>query len=128
MTMAELRAVTLTGAEVALGESVIEGFASKLRGELLRPSDPSYEQARLVWNGLIDKRPALIARCSGVADVVDSVNFARENDLLVAVRGGGHNVAGNAVADGGLVIDLSPMKSVRVDPGLLREFNGDPAP
>jgi FAD/FMN-containing dehydrogenase len=116
MAMAELRAVTLTGAEVALGESVIEQFASKLRGELLRPSDPAYEQARLVWNGLINKRPALIARCAGVGDVIDSVNFARENDLLVAVRGGGHKVAGYAVCDGGLVIDLSPMKGIRVDP------------
>jgi FAD/FMN-containing dehydrogenase len=116
MAMAELRAVTLTGAEVALGESVIEQFASKLRGELLRPSDPAYEQARLVWNGLINKRPALIARCAGVGDVIESVNFAREHDLLVAVRGGGHNVAGNAVCDGGLVIDLSPMKRIRVDP------------
>jgi FAD/FMN-containing dehydrogenase len=116
MAMTELRAVTLTGAEVALGESIIEQFDSKLRGELLRPSDPAYEQARLVWNGLINKRPALIARCAGVGDVIDSVNFARENDLLVAVRGGGHNVAGYAVCDGGLVIDLSPMKGIRVDP------------
>lgn len=114
--MTELRAVTLTGAEVALGESIIEQFASKLRGELLRPSDPAYEQARLVWNGLINKRPALIARCAGVGDVIDSVNFARENDLLVAVRGGGHNVAGYAVCDGGLVIDLSQMEGIRVDP------------
>jgi FAD/FMN-containing dehydrogenase len=114
--MSELRIVTLTGAEDALGESVIEGLGSGLRGELLRPSDPTHEQARLVWNGLINKRPALIARCAGVGDVIDSVNFARENDLLVAVRGGGHNVAGNAVCDGGLVIDLSPMKRIRVDP------------
>jgi hypothetical protein len=72
--MAELRAVTLTGAEVALGESIIEQFASKLRGELLRPSDPAYEQARLVWNGFINKRPALIARCAGVGDVVDQTS------------------------------------------------------
>ena len=83
--------------------------------KLLRPGDAGYEEARLLWNGLIDKRPALIARCAGVADVIDSVNFARENDSLVAVRGGGHNVAGNAVCDGGLVIDLSPMKGIRVD-------------
>jgi FAD/FMN-containing dehydrogenase len=114
--MAELRIVTLTGADAALGETVVEQFASGLRGELLRPDGTAYDEARKVWNGLIDKRPALIARCAGVGDVVDSVNFARENDLLVAVRGGGHNVAGNAVCDGGLVIDLSPMKGVRVDP------------
>jgi hypothetical protein len=85
--MSELRIVTLTGAEAALGESVVEGLGSGLRGELLRPSDPTYEQARLVWNGLINKRPALIARCAGVGDVIESVNFAREHDLLVAVRG-----------------------------------------
>jgi FAD/FMN-containing dehydrogenase len=114
--MADLRIVTLTGADAALTGSVVEGFGSRLRGELLRPGDAGYEEARLLWNGLIDKRPALIARCAGVGDVVDSVNFARENDLLVAVRGGGHNVAGNAACDGGLVIDLSPMKGVRVDP------------
>src|SRR5215204_5079055 len=115
-TMADLRIVTLTGADAALGEAVVEQFGSRLRGELLRPDNTAYEEARLIWNGLIDKQPALIARCAGVGDVIDSVNFARENDLLVAVRGGGHNVAGNAVVDGGLVIDLSPMKGVRVDP------------
>src|SRR5919112_264418 len=114
--MADLRIVTLTGADSALTGSAVEGFGSGLRGELLRPGDAGYEEARLLWNGLIDKRPALIARCAGVGDVVDSVNFARENDLLVAVRGGGHNVAGNAACDGGLVIDLSPMRGVRVDP------------
>ena len=70
----------------------------------------------MVWNDLIDKRPALIARCAGAGDVIDSVNFARENDLLLAVRGGGHNVAGNAVCDGGLVIDLSTMRRIHVDP------------
>src|SRR5215218_8204340 len=113
--MTDLRIVTLTGADAALGEKVVGQFGSGLRGELLRPGIAGYEEARLLWNGLIDKRPALIARCAGVADVIDSVNFARENDSLVAVRGGGHNVAGNAVCDGGLVIDLSPMKGIRVD-------------
>jgi FAD/FMN-containing dehydrogenase len=83
---------------------------------LLRPGGTGYEEARKVWNGLIDKHPALIVRCAGVADVIDSVNLAREHDMLLAVRGGGHNVAGNAVCDGGLVIDLSPMKGIRVDP------------
>src|SRR5215207_2142036 len=114
--MADLRVITPTGTEAALRETVVQELASMLRGALLRPGDPDYEEARLVWNDLIDKRPALIARCAGVGDVIDSVNFARENDLLVAVRGGGHNVAGSAVCDGGLVIDLSPMKRIRVDP------------
>src|SRR5829696_8800728 len=116
MAVAELRIVTLTGADAALGESVVERFGWGLRGELLRPDDADYEQARKVWNGLIDRHPALIARCAGIGDVIDSVNFAREHKLLLAVRGGGHNVAGNAVCDGGLVIDLSPMKGIRVDP------------
>src|SRR5215216_1522084 len=116
MAMAELRIVPLTGAGAALGESVVEQFGSGLRGELLRPGDAGYEEARKVWNGLIDKHPALIVRCAGVGDVIDSVNLAREHDMLLAVRGGGHNVAGNAVCDGGLVIDLSPMKGIRVDP------------
>ncbi|HZB10723.1 MAG TPA: FAD-binding oxidoreductase [Rubrobacter sp.] len=114
--MPELRIVTLTGADAALGETVVERFGLGLRGELLRPDGTAYEEARKLWNGLIDRHPALIARCAGVGDVIDSVNFAREHDLLLAVRGGGHNVAGNAVCDGGLVIDLSPMKGIRVDP------------
>ena len=96
--------------------SSIEKFKVGLSGELLRPGDADYDDARKIWNGMIDKHPAFIARCAGVADVIDSVNFARANNLVVAVRGGGHNVAGNAVCDGGLLIDLSRMKSVRVDP------------
>ncbi len=115
--MAELRVVTLAGADSALDEAVVEQFASRLRGELLRPGDAEYEEARQLWNGVIDKSPALIARCAGAEDVVASVNFARENDLLLAVRGGGHNVAGTASADGGLVVDLSAMKDIEVDPG-----------
>jgi FAD/FMN-containing dehydrogenase len=85
-------------------------------GELLLPTSPGYDAARRIWNGAIDRRPAYIARCTGVADVVMAVRFARERDLLVAVRSGGHGVAGHAVCDGGLVIDLSPMKGIRVDP------------
>lgn len=86
------------------------------RGQVLRPGDEGYEAARQVWNGNIDRRPALIARCSGVADVLAAVNYARDNGLLVAVRGGGHNAAGYATCDGGIVIDLTPMKGIRVDP------------
>ena len=103
-------------ADPALGEETVAAFKATLRGTLLRAGDTGYDEARTLWNAMIDKHPALIVRCAGVADVISAVNFARTHDLLVAVRGGGHNVAGNAVCDGGLMIDLSPMKSVRVDP------------
>jgi FAD/FMN-containing dehydrogenase len=106
-------ACTLSGELVALDPAVIEAFASRLAGRVL--VDAEYEQARRVWNGLIDKRPAFIVRCSGLADVLDSLRFARDHNLLVAVRGGGHNVAGFGACDGGLVIDLSPLRGVRVD-------------
>ena len=91
-------------------------LASTFSGQLLKPADAGYEEARRVHNGLIDKRPALIARCRGVADVVDAVNLSRKLGLKVAVRGGGHNVAGRATVDGGLMIDLAPMNGICVDP------------
>ena len=94
----------------------VRRFEASLRGVLLLPGADGYEAARRVHNAMIDKRPALIAQCAGVADIVAAVNFARENSLLVAVRGGGHNVAGLGVCDGGIVIDLSRMKGIRVDP------------
>jgi FAD/FMN-containing dehydrogenase len=89
-----------------------------LRGEVITPSDPAYDGARRLWNGMIDKHPAAIARCSGVADVIDVVNFSRKRGLPVTVRGGGHNVAGKALRDGAIAIDLSPMRGIRVDPNL----------
>jgi len=95
---------------------MIEKFAAALRGQLLRPGDETYERARKIWNGMFDRRPALIARCAGAADVIAAVNYARESGLPVAVRGGGHSFPGHSVCDGGLVIDLSPMKGLRVDP------------
>ena len=94
----------------------IAGFRSALRGTLLQPADAEYEAARSVWNGMIDRRPRFIVRCYGVADVVAAVKFARVQGLRVAVRGGGHNVAGYGTCDGGMVIDMSLMRSVRVDP------------
>ena len=94
----------------------IERFRSDLHGYVILPADADYDDARAVWNGMIDRYPALIVRCAGVADVIRSVNFARENDIHVSVRGGGHNVAGTAVCDDGLVIDCSAMTGVRVDP------------
>ena len=114
--MTDLRVVTSDGGDTILETAAVQGLADSLRGRLLRPGDGGYDEARKVWNGMIDRRPALIARCAGVADVVGAVRFAREHELLVSVRGGGHNITGNAVCEGGLMIDLSPMKSVRVDP------------
>jgi FAD/FMN-containing dehydrogenase len=99
-----------------ISPSDIDQFKAGLRGALLQPGEAGYDEARKVWNGIIDKRPALIAQCAGAGDVMLCVNFVRANGLLVAVRGGGHNVAGNAVCDGGLVIDLTRMKGLRVDP------------
>ena len=114
--MVDLRVATLTGPEITLPEPVVEEFQKSLRGELIRPGDGGYNEARKIWNANIDKHPALIARCMGAADVINAVNFARDNHLLVSVRGGGHNFPGTCVADGGLVIDLTNMNSVRVNP------------
>jgi FAD/FMN-containing dehydrogenase len=96
--------------------TAFDDLRASFRGDLLLPTSAGYETARRIWNGMIDRYPACIARCTGVADVVAAVRFARERDLLVAVRSGGHGVAGHAVCDGGLVIDLSLMKGIRVDP------------
>jgi FAD/FMN-containing dehydrogenase len=113
--MAQTRTRTLTSGAV-LDESAVNAFETALRGDLIRPEDPTYDEARQVFNAMIDRHPALIARCVDAADVIASVNFARDTGLTVAVRGGGHNVAGLATCDGGLVIDLAPMRGVRVDP------------
>ena len=111
--MGDQRIMTM---DTVLDEATLQQFKAGLRGALILPGDASYDAARTVWNGMIDKRPALIARCAGAADVINAVQFARTHRLLVSVRGGGHNIPGNAVCDGGLMIDLSGMKSVRVDP------------
>ena len=97
------------------GQSV-DQLKSSFRGELIQPADAAYDSARKVYNGMIDKRPQLIARCVDVADVMAAVQFGRENQMLTAIRGGGHNGAGLGTCDDGLVIDLSPMKGIRVDP------------
>ena len=113
--MTNIEFVTTTGGGGTLDETAIEEFSAGLRGDLLRSGDDGYDEARTCFNVMIDKRPALIVRCAGVADVIHAVNFARTNSVLLSVRGGGHNVSGNAFCDGGLMIDLSPMKGVRVD-------------
>jgi len=122
--MPDLEITTLSGRAGEIEASQTEDFVAGIRGDILMNGGEGYDNARIIWNGSIDKRPALIAQCSGVADVIDAVNFARENEMLLAVRGGGHNVAGNAMCDGGLVIDLSLMNSVRVDPTARRAYVG----
>src|SRR5215472_11424204 len=96
--------------------ATIANFGASLRGQVIEPQDQGYDEARALYNGMIDKRPRVIARCADVADVISAVNFGRENNLLIAVRGGGHNGPGLGSCDDGLVIDLSAMKSVRTDP------------
>jgi hypothetical protein len=104
----------------SLDEAIVEEFAAGFRGELISPEDDGYDEARKVYNGMIDKRPALIVRPTGAADVIDAVNLARENGLPLAVRCGGHSVSGKGVVDDGVLIDLSSLKGVRVDAGSRR--------
>jgi hypothetical protein len=98
-----------------IDQATVEEFKANLGGELIQPKDEGYDDARKVWNAMIDKKPALIARCGGTADVITAVKFAREHNLLFSVRGGGHNIAGSALCDDGLTIDLSRMKGLHVD-------------
>jgi len=108
--------MSTTATAVTLDEAALAQLGTSLRGEVVRPVDASYDEHRRVWNGSIDRRPSLIVRCAGVADVIAAVRFAREHGLLVAVRGGGHSFPGHSVCDDGMVIDLSLMKGTRVDP------------
>jgi hypothetical protein len=100
----------------ALGEATLGEFEQGLRGQLVRPEDDGYDEARAIWNGAHDRRPALIVRCAGVADLMRAVDFARSENLLAAVRGGGHSLPGFSTCDGGVVVDLSAKTAVRVDP------------
>lgn len=113
--MQALKIISTSGQVKTLDRVLLEQLQMGLRGELILSEHEDYEKARTIWNGMINKRPAVIAQCAGTADVISCVKFARENDLLTAVKGGGHNVAGNASCDGGFVIDLSKMKGMRVD-------------
>lgn len=105
-----------TVSEMALTEQAVAALRAQLRGELIQPGDARYDEARRVYNAMIDRHPALVARCVDAADVISAVNFGRDQGLTIAVRGGGHNGAGSGTCDDGLVIDLSPMRGVRVDP------------
>ena len=99
----------VTGEEIA-------ALATTLRGRTCQQGDPGFDEARTIWNAMIDRRPGVVVRCRGAADVMHAVDFARDHGMSIAVKGGGHNIAGNAVCDDGLMIDLSPMTSVRVEP------------
>jgi FAD/FMN-containing dehydrogenase len=110
----DLRVATID--TIQIDDALLAALRQSFRGELIRPGDPAYEEQRAVWNGAIDRRPSLIARCTGARDVIEAVRFARERELLVSIRGGGHNIAGLAVWDDALMIDLSPMRTVHVDP------------
>jgi FAD/FMN-containing dehydrogenase len=113
--MSDMSLTNLHAGKTTISAAAVEALVGRLRGRALREGDPDYDEARTIWNAMIDRRPGLIVRCAGASDVISAVRLAAENQLLVAVRGGGHNIAGNAVCDGGLMIDLSSMKSVRVD-------------
>ena len=114
--MTDLRITTTKGTDIFLDEATVQEFKASVRGPLIRPGDAGYDDARKIFNGMIDRHPALVVRCAGVADVIAAVNFVRDYDLLMAVRGGGHSAPGFSMCDGGLVVDLSAMRSVRVDP------------
>jgi FAD/FMN-containing dehydrogenase len=111
-----MRAKTTEGREISLKQETLDGLKTSIRGPVFVPGDAGYEESRTVWNAMIDRRPAVVARCLGTADVIAGVKFARENDLLLCIKGGGHNIAGLAVADGALMLDMSLMRGVWVDP------------
>jgi FAD/FMN-containing dehydrogenase len=114
MTSVSLRSTA--GVDVAVDSTAIAQLGASIRGRIVTPTDTDYDAVRAIWNAMIDRRPGIIVRAAGTADVIQTVNFAREHKLLLSIRGGGHNIAGNAVCDGGVMLDLSLMKSVRVDP------------
>jgi len=122
--MSVLEIVTSDAAVAKVDLATVEALDRELRGTILLPEAEGYDQVRRIWNGMIDRRPAVIVRCAGASDVISAVKFGREHDLLIAVRGGGHNVAGNAVCEGGLMIDLSEMRDVHAEPGPRRARAG----
>src|SRR5207237_1409848 len=111
----QLAAVGLDGKPIAIPRADIKDFRASLHGQLLLAGNDGYEQARKIWNGAFDRHPALIARCADRDDVVKAVNFARSHGVLTAVRGGGHSISGQSSCEGGLMIDLAPMRDIRVD-------------
>jgi len=114
--MSGIRLASLQRGAITLGSDTLDAFRQTLRGSLRLPDEAGYDEARTIWNAMIDRHPGAVVRCKGAADIMHAVRFARENSVLVAVRAGGHNIAGNAVCEGGLLIDLSLMRGVRIDP------------
>ncbi len=106
----------------AISNDLLASLRTAVRGKVLLPGEPGYDESRAIWNAMVDKHPALVVQCTGVADIATAVAFARDNGLLLAVRGGGHNIAGKALCDDGLVIDLSPMRAVHIDTGSRRAW------
>ena len=111
-----IKLARMDGGSVDLAPEALQSFRAAFKGRVLTPDDADYDETRQVWNAMIDRRPGLIARCTGTVDVVQAVRFARQHGLLCSVRGGGHNIAGLAVCEGGLMIDLSLLRGVWVDP------------
>jgi FAD/FMN-containing dehydrogenase len=114
--MTDVQFTGLKGGMIVLPTEILAALRPQLRGRLCLRDEAGYDEARTIWNAMIDRRPGAVVRCGGASDVMRAVRLARDNGLLVAVRGGGHNISGNAVCEGGLLIDLSPMRSVRIDP------------
>lgn len=114
--MTEVTCKTLDGGAIALAADALAGLRAQLRGSVCLLGDADYDKSRTIWNAMIDRNPAFVVRAAGAADVVAAVKFAQAHQLLLAVRGGGHNIAGNAVCEGGMLLDLSGLKSVRIDP------------
>ncbi|MGH6621183.1 MAG: FAD-binding oxidoreductase [Alphaproteobacteria bacterium] len=114
--MNQIKMAARSGGAASLEEEDVKGLAGRLRGKLVLPGEDGNDEARTIWNAMIDRRPGAVVRCAGAADVVRAVTFARDHDLVLSVRAGGHNIAGKAVGDGALLLDLTPMTSVRVDP------------
>src|SRR5688572_17746842 len=107
-----MKPTTVDDERIDLPQDVLNSWKARLRGPVLAPDDPGYEGSRTVWNSMIDRRPAMVARCLGIADVIECVRFARDHNLLLCIKGGGHNIAGLAVADGALMLDMSLMRGV----------------
>ena len=107
-----------------ISKEAIESLGKRVKGQIVRPSDTNYDEVRQIWNAMIERRPALIVRCAEAGDIAHAIAFARENGLEISVRGGGHNIAGNALCDNGVMIDLSTMRNVRVDAGKKRAYVG----